>query len=246
MKDRWSLATTPKELLMIANQLFILRSHGVEGCVLECGCFKGYSSCCLSISCHRLGYPLVIADSFAGLPPGPETVGEGRYYQVGDFTGSRAEVEQNLQTFGDPAGVEFVEGWYSDTLKCWDRPLALLWMDVDLDSSVRDVLNPCLPHLDPRSVIFSHEFMERSVEGSKIVAEHGVAGTIAQVVRENDPDYSAAYITGYLGIVGRRTSIGLHSYKLVDEITRVVLRRLPGHLLHRILRKGVRVAGIGG
>ena len=87
MKDGLSIATSPEEMLVIANQLFILRSYDVEGCVLECGCFKGYSSCCLSIACRRLGYPLVIADSFAGLPPDPEMVGEDRYYQVGDYAG---------------------------------------------------------------------------------------------------------------------------------------------------------------
>ena len=92
MKDWFGMGTTPEEMLVIANQLFILRSYGIEGSVLECGCYKGYSSCCLSISCRRLGYPLVIADSFAGLPADPNEVGDDRYYQVGDFAvrGSRS------------------------------------------------------------------------------------------------------------------------------------------------------------
>ena len=85
MKDQLCIHTAPEEMLVIANHLFILRSYGIEGCVLECGCFKGYSSCCLSIACRRLGYPLVIADSFTGLPAVPHEVGEDRYYQVGDF-----------------------------------------------------------------------------------------------------------------------------------------------------------------
>ena len=91
-KDWFCMATSPGEMLVIANQLFILRSYGIEGSVLECGCYKGYSSCCLSISCRRLGYPLVIADSFAGLPADLNEVGDDRYYQVGDFAahGSRS------------------------------------------------------------------------------------------------------------------------------------------------------------
>jgi hypothetical protein len=80
MKDQSCVLTNPEEMLVIANHLFILRSYGVEGAVLECGCFKGFSSCCLSIACRRLGYPLVIADSFAGLPPVPDEVGEDRFY----------------------------------------------------------------------------------------------------------------------------------------------------------------------
>ena len=164
MKDWFGMGTTPEEMLVIANQLFILRSYGIEGSVLECGCYKGYSSCCLSISCRRLGYPLVIADSFAGLPADPNEVGDDRYYQVGDFAGARVEVEQNLRTFGDPIGVELVEGWFSDTLKGWNRPLALLWLDVDLWSSTMDVLGPCLPALDPRGAIFSHEFQPEYIK----------------------------------------------------------------------------------
>jgi hypothetical protein len=224
MKDQGGAATSPEEMLAIANHLFILRSHGVEGCVLECGCFKGYSSCCLSIACRRLGYPLVIADSFAGLPPNPEEVGEDRYYQVGDFAGSRAEVEKNLRVFGDPAAVELLEGWFSDTLKGWNRPLALLWLDVDLWCSVMDVLNPCLSHLDPRGVIYSHEFRENYIKDWKIVddqvalEEHGPAAAIDHLMRDFEPDYRAVYTTGWLGVVGRHTSIGLESYRLLKVL----------------------------
>jgi hypothetical protein len=222
-KDRSSVATSAEEMLAIANQLFVLHSHGVKGSVLECGCFKGYSSCCLSLACRRLGYPLVIADSFSGLPPDDEDVGTYKHYQVGDFAGSRREVEQNVRTFGDIASVEFVEGWYSHTLRGWDRPLALLWMDVDLVSSTRDLLGPCLPLLDPRGAIFSHEFSADCVRYGKIVVPVGPAGAIAPIIRKEDPDYEAAFLWGCLGIVGRRTSLGLQSYKLLDAL----IPRLP-------------------
>jgi hypothetical protein len=223
MKDQCGVATNPEEMLVIVNHLFILRSHGIEGCVLECGCFKGHSSCCLSIACRRLGYPLVIADSFAGLPSDPAEVGEGRYYQPGDFAGRRPEVEKNLRTLGDPAAVELVEGWFSDTLKGWNRPLALIWLDVDLWSSVLDVLEPCLPHLDHRSVLFSHEFWANYVRDGRIVQdqvaeEHGPAAALDHLMQEVEPDYRAAYATGNLGVVGRPTSIGLESYRLLNQL----------------------------
>jgi hypothetical protein len=218
MKDQSCILTNPEEMLVIANHLFLLRSHGVEGTVLECGCFKGYSSCCLSIACRRLGYPLIIADSFAGLPPVPDEVGEDNYYQAGDFAGARVEVEQNLRTFGDPVGVELVEGWFSATLKGWSRPLALLWLDVDLWSSTMDVLNPCLPALDPRGAVFSHEFLADYIKDSKIIERNAAAGAIAQVMREHDPDYRAIFARGNLAIVGRRTALGLQSCRLVNEL----------------------------
>ena len=252
IKDQFCILTNPEEMLMIANQLFILRSYGIDGCVLECGCFKGYSSCCLSIACRRLGYPLVIADSFAGLPDVPHEVGEDRYYQVGDFAGARAEVEQNLRTFGDTLGVELVEGWFSDTLKGWNRPLAMLWLDVDLCSSTMDVLNPCLSALDPQGVIFSHEFSPEHITDSKIIETKEVAGAIARVMQENDPDYRAAFTRENLAIVGRPTSLCLHSYRLVNELVPelnsigVRWKAITRSRLYRLMHKVAGKAGVLG
>src|SRR5262249_1111898 len=130
---------------------------------------------------------------------------------------------KNLQTFGDFAAVELVEGWFADTLEGWDRPLALLWLDVDLWSSVMDVLSPCLPHLDPRGVIYSHEFWENYIKDWRIVeaqvaAEHGPAAAIDDLMRKVETDYRAAYTTGCLAAVGRHTSIGLESYRLLNRL----------------------------
>ena len=162
-------------MLAISNQLFILHSHGVKGSVLECGCFKGYSSCCLSLACRRLGYPLVIADSFAGLPPDDDDVGTDKPYQAGDFAGSRPEVEQNVRTLRRHRERRVRRGLVLGHPQRWDRPLALLWMDVNLVSSTRDLLGPCLPLLDPGGVIFSHEFSADCVRYGKIVVPGGPA-----------------------------------------------------------------------
>ena len=228
MIDELTVATSHAEMLVIANQLYILRSYDVEGCLLECGCFKGYSSCCLSIACRRLGYPMFIADSFAGLPSqAPETIGNDRVYDKGDYAGSRTEVERNLRTLGEPAGVELLEGWFSDTLKGWNRPIAVLWMDVNLTSSAVDVLTPCLPFLDPRGILFSHEFLPPTVKDSKIIQEEDAAGAIGRAMQEDDPDYTAAYVRGYLGVVARRTSLCPQSYLLVNELIRLTMCTAP-------------------
>ncbi len=250
MKDQRCSQTSIYEMLVIANQLFILRSYGVEGSVLECGCFKGFSSCCLSIACRRLGYPFVIADSFAGLPASNEVDLEGESYQVGDFTGTREEVEGNLRTFGDPLGVELIQGWYSDTLKGWKRPLAALWLDVDLWTSAVDVLNPCLPALDPRGSIFSHEFTPDYIKDEKITRADGAAGAIAKVMQDDDPDYRAAHAKDNLAIVGRRTSVCLQSFRLLNELivslalTGVAWDYIPRSQLERLTHKAKRLVGI--
>lgn len=55
-------------MIPIAIYLYYLKSNGVNGKVLECGVFKGGSTCCLSHICDYLDLELIAADSFEGLP----------------------------------------------------------------------------------------------------------------------------------------------------------------------------------
>jgi hypothetical protein len=214
-KDNMTTATSAEEMLALANHLYLLRSRGVRGHVLECGCFKGYSSSCLSLVCRRLGFPFVVADSFAGLPPDPAEVGADKYYQVGDFAGSRAEVEGNIRAYGDIAGVEFLQGWFSDTLTGWDRPLALIWMDVDLVSSLEDVMKPCAGYLDPRGVVYSHDFLAGHVSGGKIVGPYGLP--IGHHLARRDPDYRAAFVWHNVAVAGRSTAVGMAGHEVLER-----------------------------
>jgi len=218
MKDSFGVATSAEEMLAIANHLFVLRENDVDGGVMECGCFKGFSTCCLSIACRRLEYQFLVADSFAGLPPLAGEVGPDLYYQAGDFSGSRREVEENLRTFGDLAGTELIEGWYSETLSDWDRKLSVLWIDVDLASSVDDILRPCLSFLEPRGAIFAHEFLPQYIEGGKIMIESGPSGAISRSISREDPDYLAQYISGNLAIISRSTSIAVGSHEILRRL----------------------------
>ena len=243
-KDVVTAATSPMELLAIANHLYILYSHGITGTVLECGCYKGFSSSCVSYACERLGYPLVVADSFAGLPPLPGEVGEDMYYQAGDFAGSRTEVERNVRTFGRIKAVEFIEGWFSNSLLGWNRPLALIWMDVDLDQSAVDVIRPCLPHLDPRGVVYSHEFDERFVFNGRINEPCGPPGIIVRAIEKLDPTYRAKFLLHNTGLVGRSTSVGMDSFDLLMQVvphiapsTPIPTTARPRHWLSRLVRR---------
>jgi hypothetical protein len=139
-------------MLPIANYLYVLQSFGVDGDCLECGAFKGSSTACLSYVCKELGLTLHCADSFAGLPSS-----EG-HYGKGDFAGARAEVESNVRRCGNIEAVNWIEGWYESSLQGFARPLAVIWMDVDLQQSVLDVMENVFPNLDRHGVIFSDGF----------------------------------------------------------------------------------------
>jgi O-methyltransferase len=151
-KDVVCVATQPREMLSIANQLYVLKSNGLDGHFLEFGCFKGYSSCCLSHCCHELGIPMEVFDSFAGLPPSDHA-----YYHQGDFCGSMEEVAGHVAEFGRPQVVSFHKGYFAETVRKFDKgPVLCVWMDVDLPESARDVA-AIFDRLPRESAVFTHE-----------------------------------------------------------------------------------------
>ena len=140
------------EMMSIAHHLYVLKSYGVTGAFAEFGCFKGYSSSMLSYACSLLNIDMHIFDSFEGLPPSAS-----EYYQSGDFRGAIDEVRANISQFGVFEAVTFHKGFFSESLK-QDAGIdwISLWMDVDLDSSARDVM-PAAARVVPEGAIFSHE-----------------------------------------------------------------------------------------
>jgi hypothetical protein len=151
-KDSICVASSAEEMLSIANHLYVLKSNGLTGHFLEFGCFKGFSSSCLSTCCHELGIPMHIFDSFAGLP-----ASNSDYYNAGEFCGTISEVSSNISEFGQPEVVTYHEGFFADTVPRFEKlPVLCVWMDVDLYSSAHDI-TPVLDRLPLASSLFTHE-----------------------------------------------------------------------------------------
>jgi len=214
--DAGGVATSPQELLYIAHHLYILDQLGVPGVVLECGCFKGFSTCCLSHACAALGRRLVVADSFQGLP---DPAGEGGgYYGSGDFCGTRGEVEENLRALGRPEVVDLLPGWFRDSLRGWQEPIAILWLDVDLASSARDVLRHAGAGLQPAGALFTHEFQADFVAEGRIVGGSGPAAALREHLDDQGRPYTARFIAGWLGMIFSAASAAPWSPRLVDAL----------------------------
>jgi hypothetical protein len=151
-KDSVGVASSAEEMMAIANYLYVLKSNGLTGHFLEFGCFKGFSSSCLSNCCHELGIAMEIFDSFAGLP-----ASNSAYYNEGEFCGTIAEVTSNVAEFGQPDAVTYHEGFFADTVPRFEKsPVLCVWMDVDLHSSAQDVAQ-ILDRLPRASALFTHE-----------------------------------------------------------------------------------------
>jgi hypothetical protein len=196
-KDSAGMATSPAEMLAIANQLFVLKSNGLDGHFLEFGCFKGFSSSCLSFCCRHLDLPMEIFDSFAGLPPS-----DSDHYSAGEFCGTLAEVRANIDEFGDPRVVSFHEGFFADTLpRLGRRPVICIWMDVDLFSSARDVAR-IFDWLPRTSVVFTHEFPPDGAEGGRVIPGRSeVFPPILERFESLGRDPVGRYLDGALGAV---------------------------------------------
>lgn len=176
-KDRSAVQNSAVEVYAVAAHLATVAAHGVDGPLLEFGCFKGFSTAILSDACHQLGRTLHVFDSFAGLPPSASA-----YYRAGEFAGTRAEVEANVGGYGRPAAVVYHEGFFADTVPRAALPgAAQLWLDVDLESSARDAM-AVLPRLDQRGAVFSHECPAEAFVGDRIVSERSPETVIPPIL----------------------------------------------------------------
>lgn len=135
----------------------------IQGAVGEFGCFKGLSTCTLSLACKMTNRRLVVFDSFQGLPKIGESVhgfdGNTVQYREGQFCGTLSEVRQNVSIYGALDVCEFVPGFFSDSLphRPQDEHFALIFEDADLASSVKDVIRHTWKKLEPHCQFFSHE-----------------------------------------------------------------------------------------
>ncbi len=167
-KDYACTLNSPEELMTIAHHLFVLKSRGMTGAFAEFGCYQGYSTAMLSYACRLLAIPMHVFDSFAGLPPSDSDL-----YRRGEFAGSLAAVTAHVGTYGAREMVTFHQGYFADTLSAFAMPdLITLWMDVDLESSARDVVT-VIPRVDPSGAVFTHECAAPYFEGERIVAPRG-------------------------------------------------------------------------
>jgi hypothetical protein len=197
---------SPDQMLSIVNQLYVSKAHGLAGAFAEFGCFKGFSTSMLSTPCNRLGIPMLVFDSFEGLPPSDDPT-----YNTGEFRGGLEEVKGNVNTFGDISNITFHKGFFSDTLAKVEVPLLMqLWMDVDLYTSARD-LTPVFNQLDPRATIFSHECDASMFEGGFVIEDMprspgNVVPAITDKLKElGSPKVSGRFIAGNTGSLWRPT-----------------------------------------
>jgi len=137
---------------------------GMEGCIVEAGCFKGGSTAKFSLVAKRLRRSLVVFDSFEGLPENSEKHDRtiwGKsikdWFKPKQFYGSLSEVAANVKKYGEISVCQFEKGWFEDTLPRFTQKVCAVYLDVDLASSTRTCLKYLYPKIVPGGVIVSQD-----------------------------------------------------------------------------------------
>lgn len=152
------------EHLLMATEILKVPPQ-VEGCVVECGSFKGGSATNLSLVCELCNRKLEIFDSFAGLPEpsGADQrhvlvgVQEIHTYEEGAWCGTLPEVKSNISQFGNISACNFNVGYFDQTLPHFQRKCILAFLDVDLVDSLESCLKYLWPLLQDGCYLFTHE-----------------------------------------------------------------------------------------
>lgn len=113
------------EMLRVAEAILRFPT-GVPGSVVEAGAFKGASTAKISLVAARVGRPMIIFDSFQGMPPneeGPQLdfYGKVETFSAGTYSGSLAEVKNAVSRYGAIESCRFIAGWFDDTMPHFKR-----------------------------------------------------------------------------------------------------------------------------
>lgn len=152
-----------EHLVMAMHILKIPKNQ--EGCVIECGCYKGRSTASLSLVCALCNRNLEVFDSFQGLPEPSEidrahrrlNFHELATYSQGAFRGSLEEVRDNVRRFGNLRVCNFHPGYFDQSLPGFKHQCTFVFVDADLRASVETVVSNLWPQLSDGCSFFTHE-----------------------------------------------------------------------------------------
>lgn len=140
--------------------------YNVPGDFMECGIWKGGCIIAMGAVIQKLGMGqfrrVWAADSFQGCPPpSPDKYPCDRCdrHHTFDFlTVKRADVEASLKRYGIRTDVQFLEGWFKDTLPGPVERLAVLRLDGDLYESTIQCLDALYDKVSPGGFVIIDDY----------------------------------------------------------------------------------------
>lgn len=165
-----SAQVSKDQLWVVLSQLEKVLRQGIDGAVVEFGCYVGTTSLFIRriLDVHKDEREFHVYDSFEGLPP--KTIEDasraGEQFQAGELAVSKKQFLQQFQKAGlRPPFVH--KGWF-DELTATEVPpqIAFAFLDGDFYASIRDSLKLVLPRLQPGGVIIVDDYAREALPGA--------------------------------------------------------------------------------
>jgi O-methyltransferase len=158
-----------EQIKVILSELTRVIDGGVEGAVVEFGCYIGTTSLFIRRLLDRLGdsREFHVYDSFAGLPaksPQDSSVA-GDQFQAGELSVSKKDFLREFQKSGLRPPV-IHKAWFNNLTE-GDVPerVAFAFLDGDFYESIRDSLRLVLPRLQPGATIIIDDYAREALPG---------------------------------------------------------------------------------
>ncbi len=151
-------------LTAIAAQLRHTVEDGVEGAVVEVGCFRGAMALWMRAVLDELGdtnRPIHVYDSFAGLPaPGDR---DSNHLGEGELVSTPADVAATHAAWHKPSPI-IHPGWFADTLSHQlPEKIAFGYLDGDFYDSIHVSLTHCVPRLNRGGALIIDDYADTVV-----------------------------------------------------------------------------------
>ena len=168
------------QLHAILGELERVLTQGVEGAVVEFGCYIGTTSLFIwrLLDARGDNREFHVYDSFEGLPPKtPEDESRaGEQFQAGELAVSKKQfVQQFAKADLKPPIIH--KGWFSD-LTAAEVPerIAFAFLDGDFYESIKDSLKLVRPRLAPGATIVIDDYAREALPGAKKAADELLPG----------------------------------------------------------------------
>jgi O-methyltransferase len=155
------------ELRVILRELEKVLKKGVDGDVVELGCYVGTTSLFLQRMLRGTSKTLHVYDSFAGLPPkvAADASPAGEQFKQGELTASKAQLIKHFKQAGLPLPV-IHKCWFEElTLADTPDTISFAFLDGDFYTSILASLKVVWPKLAPGAVIVIDDYQTEALPG---------------------------------------------------------------------------------
>lgn len=151
----------------------------LEGDFIECGAFRGATSCLLGLFIRELGLDkrVYVLDSFAGMPP-PDPHHDEPHFFEGMLASDLEQCRTLLRSLGLEEIAIVLPGWFQDTLPQLPEraSFSLVHIDCDLYASTKVCLDALVPRATNGAPVIFDDYLIQS-PGERRAARELVART---------------------------------------------------------------------